>query len=73
MAKNRYNPVPDFTQKGERQPKEEPSIPLQPCLICQKMCQPYGLWEHGQTCNRECEAIQEAKPKFLGEEYDESD
>lgn len=72
MAKNRYNPTPDYTQKSERQPKkvEDISLPLQPCLVCEEMCQPYAYWSEGQTCSKTCEAIQESKPKFLGEEYD---
>lgn len=73
MAKNRYNTVPDFTPKSERQSKEEPSIPRTPCIICGTVAPSYGVWESGNTCCKTCEAIQEAKPKFLGEEYDEPD
>ena len=73
MAKNRFTPVPDYTPKSERQPKEEPSIPSTPCIICQRMTQGYGCWTDGNTCSKDCEVIQEAKPKFLGDEYDEPD
>jgi hypothetical protein len=68
MAKNRYNPVPDFTPKSERQPKEDEGLPLQPCIICQKMCEPYAYWEDGQTCSKDHEAIKESQIKLHGGE-----
>jgi hypothetical protein len=67
MAKNRYNTAPvDYTPRSERQPKEDEGLPLQPCLICNEMCRPYGNWSEGQTCSLTCEALQEAKPKLHG-------
>lgn len=69
--KNRFNPVPDFAPKSERKKVEDISLPLQTCLICEKMCQPYAYWSEGQTCSKDCTASYEAiKPRFLGEEYD---
>lgn len=70
MAKNRFNPRPDFSPKSERQPKEEPSVPATSCIICQKMTQSYGRWENGSTCSKTCEAVKRSEPRFLGEECD---
>jgi len=65
MAKP-FNPIPDYRPKAERVVKDE-GLPLKPCLICQKMCQAYGVWLEGNTCSRACEAVQEAKPRCFGE------
>jgi hypothetical protein len=67
MAKNRYNTAPvDYTPKSERQPKEEPTIPSTPCIICQKMTQGYGRWADGNTCSKDCESVKESLPKLHG-------
>jgi len=64
MAKQ-FNPViPDYRPKSER--TAEVKLPLQPCIVCQKMTQGYGTWHSGITCSRECEAVQESKPKLHG-------
>jgi hypothetical protein len=70
MAKNRYNTMIDYTPKSERQSKEEPSIPLQPCIVCKKMTPGYGSWQEGNTCCKDCEAIKESQPKMLGEHHE---
>lgn len=65
-----YNPViPDYRTKSERQPKKiEEGLPLQPCIICQKMCEPYAYWQEGQTCSKDHEALKEAQTKLHGGE-----
>lgn len=62
------NPViPDYTPKKERQQVEDKGLPMKPCLICQKLCQPYGMWADGQTCNSVCEKVKEHQPRNTGE------
>ena len=60
------NPViPDYTPKKDRAVKDE-GLPLKPCLICSKLCQPYGMWSDGQTCTSKCEKVKESQPKYQG-------
>jgi hypothetical protein len=67
MGKNRFNATPvDYAPKSERQKKVDETLPLQPCIICEKKCEPYAYWAEGQTCSRVCEALKEAQPKLYG-------
>lgn len=61
-----FNGIPDFRPKGQREVKDE-GLPLKACCICQKVCQPYGIWSDGQTCSRKCETVKEAMPRNTGE------
>ena len=56
----------DYTPRSEKKVKDE-SLPLKPCIICNKMSEGYGAWLMGHTCSRACEAVQEAKPRCFGE------
>lgn len=53
------NPViPNYTPKVEKK-VEDISLPLKPCIVCQKMTQGYGVWLEGNTCSRACESVRE--------------
>lgn len=68
MGSNRYNKPEkvDYTPKGQKK-EEEITLPIRTCLICNKVTLGYGSWNHGYTCSRKCEAIEEAKPRNFGE------
>ncbi len=66
--KKPFNPViPDYTPKKDRQQIKDEGIPSKPCIICSKLCKPYGMWNDGQTCNSVCEKVKERQPRNTGE------
>lgn len=50
------------------QQEEKNKIVLKPCLVCGKVPKYgyYGGHEGGGTCSRECEVVQNKKPKYPG-------
>lgn len=53
--------------------KEELGAMLYTCIVCGNKTEgaPYGRWgEVGGTCQKSCEAIQEAKPRDFGETHE---
>ena len=71
MAKNRHNPVPDFTPKSVSKPQEVLLL-FKPCCMCGKTILEgyYARWDNGGVCSKDCNTKRETQPGFLGEEYD---
>jgi len=68
MSKNRHNPPPiDYKPVGKHT-ETEVKLVFKPCLVCGKQITEgyYGSWTEGGTCSRNCERIQEAKPRLHG-------
>lgn len=63
MAKP-FNQIPDYRQKAEKK-VEDISLPLKPCLVCEKMTQGYGVFSEGVVCSRKCNTSYESTKKQL--------
>lgn len=69
MGSNRFNKVPDYTPRVEKEKPKEVVLIFQACCVCNEPVNTgyYGRWGEGGTCSKKCETKREDMQLYMGD------